>query len=112
MDGQTLCDSTYMRLLRVVKHCRPKVEWWLPEAGAEKKGEFFFIKYRVSVLQDHESSRGGWCWRMVAGQCAWTCCHRAVRLSGKRVNVVCISPELRIKKRSSHCSAAERNESH
>ena len=45
---------TWMRYLELSNSERQKVEWWLPGAGGEGKGELFFSRSRVSVWDDEK----------------------------------------------------------
>ena len=43
-----------MRYLELSNSERQEVEWWLPGAGGEGKGELFFSRSRVSVWDDEK----------------------------------------------------------
>lgn len=58
--GQLLYDFSYMQYLEQAKSQRQKVEWRLPRAGEEGIEEPLFNGYRVSVLQDKNSSGDEW----------------------------------------------------
>lgn len=49
-----------MRHLERSESYRQKVECWLSGAGGGENGEFAFIRYKVSILQDTKSSGDGW----------------------------------------------------